>query len=409
MIEGMEATHVDEAVELLEKANANLEPELLSAHAARDLLAAYARAEKLSAYGKTMLARKVDDATETARVTGTSVAKAKATVDNGKALSEADEVRSAFQSGAISSDQAAEIARAEQAHPGSASELLEVAARDSFQVLREKARKVVLEAEQRRGLAARQHAARSARTYNDELGMVHLHLAWEPHVGTPIVNRAEAEAARRYRGAKKDGRTEPFERHLADAYASMLAGAPTTRSRRPELVVLVSHEVTQRGWTEVKEGELCKIPGVGPVAPEVAQAIAADAFLTGVLFDGSDLRQLRRWTRNIPVEVFTALQLGQPPEFDGVKCVDCGKRFRPEKDHLEPHNAFGPASTDNLEWRCHSCHSAKTERDRKAGKLRPRRSGDKPRAGGPKTRLAARTPKVEVGTSRYEAERGPPS
>lgn len=33
--------------------------------------------------------------------------------------------------------------------------------------------------------------------------MVHVHLAFEPHVGTPIVNRAEAEAARLYRGAKK--------------------------------------------------------------------------------------------------------------------------------------------------------------------------------------------------------------
>jgi hypothetical protein len=63
-------------------------------------------------------------------------------------------------------------------------------------VLRGKARKVVLETEQHRGLGSRQHDARSARSYSDELGMVHLHVAWEPHVGTPIVNRAEAEAAR---------------------------------------------------------------------------------------------------------------------------------------------------------------------------------------------------------------------
>jgi hypothetical protein len=50
----METSHVEKAVELLEKANAELEPELLSAEAARELLGAYARAEKLAAFGKTM-------------------------------------------------------------------------------------------------------------------------------------------------------------------------------------------------------------------------------------------------------------------------------------------------------------------------------------------------------------------
>jgi hypothetical protein len=246
-------------------------------------------------------------------------------------------------------DQASEIARAEQAEPGSASDLLEVAQKETFQVLREQARKVVLEAEQHRGLSSRQHEARRARGYSDELGMVHIDLTLEPHVGTPIVNRAEAEVARLYRAAKTEDRDEPFERFLADAYAQMLSGAATKRARRPELVVLVSHEVAKRGWKDVREGELCKVPGVGPVSPEVAKEIASDAFLTGIFFDGKDLRHMRRWTRNVPVEVITALELGHAPEFDGVKCIDCGRRFRPEKDHLEPHSAFGPASTDNLE------------------------------------------------------------
>jgi len=136
-------------------------------------------------------------------------------------------------------------------------------------------------------------------------------------------------------------------------------------------VVVVSHGVAKRGWRDVRDGEVCKIPGVGPVAPEVAQEIAQDAFLTGVFYDGVDLRHLRRWTRNTPVEVRLALELGAPPDFDGVRCVDCGNRFRTENDHLEPHCGHGPASTDNLEPRCWRCHKAKTARDRKAGKLRP--------------------------------------
>ena len=99
------------------------------------------------------------------------------------------------------------------------------------------------------------------------------------------------------------------------------------------MVVLVSHEIAQRGWNYVQEGEVCKIPGVGPISPGAAREIASDAFLSGLFYDGTDLRHFRRWTRNTPVEVLLALQLGESPEFDGVKCIDCGRRFRNEKEH----------------------------------------------------------------------------
>jgi hypothetical protein len=121
----------------------------------------------------------------------------------------------------------------------------------------------------------------------------------------------------------------------------------------------------------VRRGELCKIPGVGPVAPPVAKEIARDAFLNGVFYDGTDLRHFKRWTRHIPVEVRNALELGDPPDFDGVRCVDCGNRFGTEFDHVEPLAAGGPTCRGNLGPRCGRCHPKKTARDRKAGKLRP--------------------------------------
>ena len=116
---------------------------------------------------------------------------------------------------------------------------------------------------------------------------------------------------------------------------------------------------------------MCKIPGVGPISAQTAKEIASDAFLTGLFYDGTDLRHFRRWTRNTPVEVLTALQLGEAPGFDGVKCTDCGRRFRNEKEHSEPHVAGGLASTGNLKWRCYGCHQNKTAEDRKEGKLTP--------------------------------------
>ena len=310
---------MNEAIRQIEKSNIDLEPEVMDAHAVRELLLRYAKAEKLVSYGKTMLAAKLDDAEIVARTTGVSVGKVKAAVDTGNSLKSADEVRDAFKSGEISLDQAGEIAKAEQASPGSSIELLKLAQDESFQALREKSRKVVLEAEQHRGLAQRQHEARRARSYRDELGMISINLLLEPHVGVPIVNRAETEAGRLFRAAKKEGRSEPFERCLADAYACLLSSGTTIPARKPELVVLVSHEITKRGWKDVREGEVCKIPGVGPISPQRAREIARDAFLSGLFYDGTDLRHFHRWTRNTPVGVLTALQLGEPPEFDGVK------------------------------------------------------------------------------------------
>jgi hypothetical protein len=372
----MKLANVTEAITLLEKANADLEPDLLSLPDARELLEAYARAERLAAFGVAALARKIDDATELARVTGTSVGKAKGTVATAKVMGESDDLDGALRHGDISLDQAAEIAKAEESCPGSAAELIPAAQKESFHALKDKALKTKLVAEQHNDLGGRQKAARSARSHRDALGMINVHLSWEPHVGTPIVARAEAEAARLHGAAKKaagdGGDVEPFERHLADAYAAMLSGGGRGRAKRPELVVLVSHEVAKRGWTDVKAGEVCKIPGVGPISPQVAKDIAKDAFLNGVFYDGVDLRHFKRWGRHIPVEVAVALELGEPPSFDGVRCVDCGNRFRSEIDHVEPRNAGGPTAHANLKPRCWTCHVAKTERDRRAGKLKPR-------------------------------------
>ncbi|MPZ71324.1 MAG: hypothetical protein GEU71_17645 [Actinobacteria bacterium] len=117
---------------------------------------------------------------------------------------------------------------------------------------------------------------------------------------------------------------------------------------------------------------MCKIPGVGPVAPEIAKEIGQDAFLNGVFYDGKDLRHFKRWGRSTPVEISVALELGMAPDFPGVKCVDCGKRFKTQFDHFEPVAAGGPDAHFNLGPRCWPCHQAKTARDRRAGKLTPK-------------------------------------
>jgi len=362
---------LDRALELLEEANAELEPELLDSATARVVLDRYARARRLVDYGVATVSRKVDDPATVARATGTPMGQAKATISLGHNLKAAPELGEALQSGAVSAEQAIHIASAEASVPGVTEELVAVANSEPFHVLKDRARKLKLEAEQHKGLAARQRAARCARHYPDELGMTHIHLMFEPLVGTPIVNRAEADAQRLYRAAKKSGQTEPFEAYLADAFVEMLSGNGKGRTTRPELVVLIDYETVKNGWELTPDG-ISKIPGVGPVDPQDAKAIAQDAMVNVVVRDGKDLRHFKRFGRHVPPEIKIALELGAAPGFDGPACTDCGNRFRPERDHLKPVIAKGPTSYLNLRWRCNPCHVAKTEADRKTGKLTPR-------------------------------------
>jgi HNH endonuclease len=367
----MEFEPTEEAVAVLEKTVNELEADLLFPAEASRLLDLFVRAERIAGAGKALVARRIKDAKELARRTGTSVGKAREVLDLGSAMEGTPALDDAVRLGEVSPDQASVIARAEAAAPGSAEDLLDVARSEPFHVLAEQARLRALEARDPEKLSADQHAARRGSHRMTDLSMVRLEAEFEPHVGVPLVNRWEAEARTLATQARKEGRHEPFAAHLADALAVMLAGRGKVSSRRPELVVLASHEVAKRGWMDVRDGEVCKIPGIGPVSHAVAREIAADAFLSGVFYDGVDLRHFKRWSRHIPVEVRIALELGPPPEFDGVKCARCGNRFRPEIDHRVPHASGGPMSTKNADPLCWECHQEKTAHDRRERKLRP--------------------------------------
>jgi hypothetical protein len=370
----MDVGVLDRAIGLLEEANAALSAAVISSSDAGRLLARYARVEKLAGYGTAALSARVGDASALARVSGTSVPQARRVMETGRVVAGSPVLAEAMCSGAVSMAQAGEIARTAAVVPEAVEGLVATAREGSFQVLSDQARAARLAVEDRAGLADRQQQARRLRHWVGELGMVHVDAVLEPHVGARLVSRLEDEAGRLARAA---GKQEPLERYLADALGSVVSGDGAKRLGRTELVVLVSSEITRRGWTDVREGEHCKVPGIGPIPPQVARRIASDAFLTGLFFDGTDLRHLRRWTRHIPAEIRIALNLGDPPGFDGPKCVDCGRRLNLEVDHRIPVAAGGDTSLPNSGWRCDDCHDDKTAADL-ADLARQRRHHNRP-------------------------------
>jgi 5-methylcytosine-specific restriction endonuclease McrA len=88
-----------------------------------------------------------------------------------------------------------------------------------------------------------------------------------------------------------------------------------------------------------------------------------------LIHDGVRIETVKHFGRHIPAELRTALDLGGPPDFDGVICVDCGTRHHIQYDHVDPVANGGPTTRANLSGRCWDCHELKTERDRQAGLL----------------------------------------
>jgi 5-methylcytosine-specific restriction endonuclease McrA len=275
----------------------------------------------------------------------------------------------ALVAGEVSLAQAHEIVRTEAEVPGSEGELLAVARGGSLGVVRDRARKRRVEAITPEELHAKQRTRRECTHWRDELGMVCGRFALTPEVGVPFVNRLDAETDRVRREARRKGTDEPRAASAADALARLVTGAGKGRSNRADVVYVY----------DVNKG-VAHIVGGGPVPVSVVREVAADAFVKVVFHDGVEITKVAHLGRHIPAELRTALELGAPPDFDGVTCAEpgCHRRYGLEWDHLNPVANGGITSRENLKPKCDPHHRDKTARDRKAGLLRGRGDGRGP-------------------------------
>jgi hypothetical protein len=93
-----------EALRLLRLANTALAAEVWSSSEVRHRLACYVEAKKLAAFGEATLAARVGDADGLARLSGSSVGRARETIDTGRAMSESPVLADAVGRGEVSLD-----------------------------------------------------------------------------------------------------------------------------------------------------------------------------------------------------------------------------------------------------------------------------------------------------------------
>ena len=154
------------------------------------------------------------------------------------------------------------------------------------------------------------------RTYTDAEGAFCLEAHLTPEAGATVLAALDSQADRYFKEARRSGLFETVDAYRADALCALVTGkrissakmavgrrAIRRRKRRPSIGVpnrgptspCISGSTSsalRRG--SVKPGEVCEIPGVGPVSVEWARAQLGVALCDLVITDGVDVTTVVR-------------------------------------------------------------------------------------------------------------------
>jgi hypothetical protein len=351
----------------LEASAHDLDPATCSGQEALDLVEVLGLVRRLADGMVARVAKRVEDtaaytyrgernAAETVeRLVGVSAGEANRAIEVAAKLERLPATDEALRSGRLSSRQAGLIVAAAADQPEIERDLLRAAAQ-GVTPLRDAAIAARAAREDQAERAARQHAARSFRTWTATDGMVEGHFKVTPEAGGAIRARIDRLTRKRFREARKAGARESQDAYAADAFAEAMVGDPSeAKGGGYTTHVVIDHEALVRG--HAVEGETCEIPGVGPVSVGWVQSLLGSAFVTAVVKKGKDITTVAHFGRHIPAELQTAMVVS------GRECsvAGCHGREYLEVDHCQiDHAKGGPTARWNLAWLCSIHHKRKT-------------------------------------------------
>jgi hypothetical protein len=391
------------AVEVIASFVAGFEPARFGGEDAAILVAAFTRGERLCGAGKTLAATRVVESHTHERsghrsgphwlasVTGGSVGDATDLLRLGGSLEHHPGVEEAFRDGRLSSERAALVAGAARVNPGREGDLVAGAERDTLRQLKQRCLAAKAEGRSARDERAAHEALRAARrcrTWTDEDGAVRLDARLAPDTGAALLASLRAQSNRCFERARKAGAHEPAEAYAADALVALVTGRgllgpggtgdpptgdpptgdpptgdpPTgergaTRAPDPKARVHLRVDLDALRRGSLGPGEVCEIPGVGPVPVQTARDLLGDALCDLVITNGVDVTTVCHLGRSIPTALDTALL-----ERDR-HCVvpGCDVTEGLERDHWIVAFAHGgPATLENLARLCGHHHYLRT-------------------------------------------------
>jgi hypothetical protein len=290
-----------------------------------------------------------------ARLLGVSTGVVRSAVATAKKLENLPATAVAVRSGALSATEATLIADAATLNPDAEAHLLDVA-KQGLVPLRDAcvaARAAVENPKKRR---ARQHSERAFRSWTDRDGMWAGSFRYAPEIGAQLKAVLDKRTQQIFRDHKAGTDHESNDAYAADAVAEFILAPSGEKAAAPNVTVhvVVGHETLRTG--ELVAGEVCEIPGVGPVDVNWVREQLGSAFLTAVIAKGKDILTVAHLGRHVPAEVMTALLVsGRECDAEG-----CNNRGYLERDHVHDHAKGGPTSYRNMCWLCYRHHRLKT-------------------------------------------------
>ncbi|HWD51610.1 MAG TPA: DUF222 domain-containing protein [Acidimicrobiales bacterium] len=369
---------LERVAEQLRTGLADFDPERMTGADAARMLAGFAEIEKLAAGGKLLSARRVESsnvwrrqghrsaAAHVAEATGSGLGPAINALKAARCLGSLPATDDAMRNGRLSETQVKEIAGAAIVQPEAEQELVDAAGKQPLNVLKLRCRRVKAAGIDQRQAYDRIRRSRYLHHWTDDEGAVRFDARLTPDAGARLEAAVKAETRRLAADARRAGCEEPTRALAADALVGLAcrqntpdvdgSAGPDRSSPGPATMVhvRVDHQALLRGHLE--PGEICEIPGIGPIPVDVARRLATDSILSVLVTDGVDVTSVAHAGRTIPAALRTALI-----ERDPVCVVPgCGIREALEIDHVLPFGNDGPTSLANLARLCHWHHYLKT-------------------------------------------------
>ena len=289
-----------------------------------------------------------------ARTLGVRTGEVRAAIITATRLRDLPATDAAVRAGRLSSLQAHMIAETATVNPSAEAELL-AAAEVGLVPLNDACIAARARVENPEARHKRQHTARGLRMWTDADGMVAGRFRLTPEIGGQLKTAIDAQVQRIFRNRRAGLDHEPHEAYAADALAAFVLGTDDIpKGVKTTVHVVIDHGALVRGGAV--DGEVCEIPGVGPVDVSWVRELLGSAFVTAVIKRGKDILTVAHLGRHIPAEIQTALLVG------GHECdaEHCYQRGYLERDHTHDHAKGGPTAYWNLAWLCYLHHRLKS-------------------------------------------------
>ena len=290
-----------------------------------------------------------------ARSLGVTPGEVRAAIGTAAQLERLPATDAAVRAGRLSPGQAKMIADTASKNPAAAPELL-AAAELGLVPLRDACIAARARVEDPGARRKRHHRARELRMWTDADGMVAGRFRLSPETGAQVKAKIDAEVQHIFR-ARKGGEHERHDAYAADALAAFVLN-PTERGAKHDpnatVHIVIDHGALMR--SSAADGEVCEIPGVGPVDVNWVRELLGSAFLTAIITRGKDITTVAHLGRHVPAEIQTALIVsGRECDIEG-----CYQRGHLERDHDHGYAKGGPTAYWNMRWFCSGDHRRKT-------------------------------------------------